>query len=414
MDAAAPAFLSNCALRLVLFGGKGGVGKTTCAAATALTFAERRPESSYLLVSTDPAHSLADSLAGSALPPNLTVTELHAEECLVAFKSAHGAKLKEIASRGTFLDDDDIEQLLSLSLPGLDELMAFLEIARWTEEGRHACVVVDTAPWGHTLRLLETPELIRRWIEALDALLAKHRYMTKLYRGGYRRDELDEFLLDLTTSVDRMKKILSDPVRCRFVPVTLAEGLSVGETVALIADLARLKIPVTDVVVNRLYPDLSCPVCTDGRARQLREVARIHDELSGYSIWGLPLFPDEVRGRDRLDALWTKTAEVPRGPDASRRLAYAPPRVENAPRLPSPQLTLLIFAGKGAWGRQRSPAPRPCASPVNGRRGRSCSSRRTRPIRFRPVWADRSARNPPGSLPASPPWRSTPRRNSGR
>jgi arsenite-transporting ATPase len=351
VDAAGPAFLSTGALRLVLFGGKGGVGKTTCAAATALMLANRHPDSSYLLVSTDPAHSLADSLAGSALPPNLTVTELHTQECLAAFKSAHGAKLKEIASRGTFLDDDDIHQLLNLSLPGLDELMAFLEIARWIEEDRHACIVVDTAPWGHTLRLLEMPELIRKWLEALDALLAKHRYMKKLYRGGYRRDELDEFLLDLATSVDRMKKILSDPVRCRFVPVTLAERLSVSETVALVADLERLKIPVTALVINRLYPDLSCPVCADGRARQLREVARIHDELSGYSIWGLPLFPDEVRGRDRLEAIWTRTAEVPRGPDGSGRLADAPPRVENAPPLPSPELTLLIFAGKGGVGK---------------------------------------------------------------
>ena len=155
-----PAFLRNHTLRLLLFGGKGGVGKTTCAAATALALARRRPEASFLLVSTDPAHSLADSVSGSSLPPNLTLIELDATERLETFKSAHGAKLSEIAVRGTFLDDDDISQLLDLSLPGLDELMAFLEISEWVEEDRHACVVVDTAPWGHTLRLLEMPQLI--------------------------------------------------------------------------------------------------------------------------------------------------------------------------------------------------------------------------------------------------------------
>ena len=157
MDAAGPAFLRDPVLRLLLFGGKGGVGKTTCATATALTLAHRWPESPYLLVSTDPAHSLGDAVAGSALPPNLALVELDAKDRLAAFRSAHGGTLKDIAARGTFLDGDDISQLLDLSLPGLDELVAFLDVFRWIEEDRYACVVVDTAPWGHTLRLLEMP-----------------------------------------------------------------------------------------------------------------------------------------------------------------------------------------------------------------------------------------------------------------
>lgn len=351
MDAAGPAFLRDGALRLLLFGGKGGVGKTTCATATALSLARRRPESSYLLVSTDPAHSLADSLAGSPLPPNLTVTELDAEECLAAFKSAHGAKLEEIAARGTFLDDDDIHRLLDLSLPGLDELMAFLEISGWIEEERYACVVVDTAPWGHTLRLLEMPELIGQWLGALDALLAKHRYMKKLYSGAYRRDELDRFLLDLAASVERMKKILRDPVRCRFVPVTLAEPLSVAETVGLMDDLEQLKIPVTELVVNRLYPDTDCPVCADGRAGQAREVKRLHNQVSGCVNWGLPLFPDEVRGGERLGGLGEEAAELSDMAQVPRQPGLAPPRVDQAPPLPAPEVTLLIFAGKGGVGK---------------------------------------------------------------
>src|SRR3989304_745553 len=109
-----PAFLRDCAPRLLLFGGKGGVGTTTCATATALTLAGRWPESSYVLVSTDPAHSLADSLAGSPLPPNLPLVELDAGQRLAAFKSAPGRTLKEIAARGTFLAADDISRFLDL------------------------------------------------------------------------------------------------------------------------------------------------------------------------------------------------------------------------------------------------------------------------------------------------------------
>jgi arsenite-transporting ATPase len=351
VDAGGPAFLRDGALRLLLFGGKGGVGKTTCATATALSFARRWPESSYLLVSTDPAHSLADIVAGSPLPPNLTLIELDAGERLEAFKSAHGAKLKEIAARGTFLDEDDISQFLDLSLPGLDELVGFLEISAWIEQERYACVVVDTAPWGHTLRLLEMPELIGRWLGALDALLAKHRYMKKLYSGAYRRDELDRFLLGLAASVERMKKILRDPVRCRFVPVTLAEPLSVAETVGLMDDLEQLKIPVTDLLVNRLYPNTDCLVCADGRASQAPEVKRIHDQMSGCVIWGLPLFPDEVRGRERLEGLWEHVTELPDVRNIPRRSAATPHGVDNAPLLPAPEITLLIFAGKGGVGK---------------------------------------------------------------
>jgi len=104
----APPFLApGQSQRLLLFGGKGGVGKTTCSAAAALHLAPKSPERSFLLVSTDPAHSLNNSLAGAQIPANLKVLELNAQQCLAAFKNEHREKLREIAARGTFLDDDD-------------------------------------------------------------------------------------------------------------------------------------------------------------------------------------------------------------------------------------------------------------------------------------------------------------------
>lgn len=351
MNTAAPAFLRDLTTRLLLFGGKGGVGKTTCAASTALTLARRCPESSFLVVSTDPAHSLADTVARSTLPPNLALIELDAAERLEAFKAAHGAKLKEIAARGTFLDDDDIRQLLDLSFPGLDELMAFLEISRWVDEGRYACVVVDTAPWGHTLRLLEMPALIGRWVGVLDALLAKHRYMKKLYHGSYRRDALDQFLLDLSASVKRITATLRDPMRCRFVPVLLAEPLSVTETSGVLDELERLKIPVTELIVNRLYPDTDCPVCATGRDGQRREIKRIYDQMSGYVIWGLPLLPDEILGCERLEALLEQARELPTVNALPCPPVSAPPQVVAPPPLPAPEIALLIVAGKGGVGK---------------------------------------------------------------
>ena len=152
--------------------GKGGVGKTTCATAAALRYARRSPQGSFLLVSTDPAHSLADSIGDLHLPDNIKILEFNAQDSLETFKTRHRGKFAEIAARGTFLDEQDIRRVLDLSLPGLDELMALLAIAGWAETRVYDLIVVDTAPTGHTLRLLTTPELIRPWLKALDALLS--------------------------------------------------------------------------------------------------------------------------------------------------------------------------------------------------------------------------------------------------
>ena len=182
MTSPSPSFLEdNRNLQMLLFGGKGGVGKTTCATAIALQLARCSPKRSLLLVSTDPAHSLQDSLADLTPLPNLTVLELDAQQCLDTFREKNASILEQIASAGTFLDDEDIHRVLTLSLPGADELMAFLEVSAWVESAKYDCIVVDTAPSGHTLRLLEMPAVIRKWLGVLDAFLAKRRYMRKVF-----------------------------------------------------------------------------------------------------------------------------------------------------------------------------------------------------------------------------------------
>jgi len=169
-EAVVPGFLQEEGIRLLLFGGKGGVGKTTCAAA-ALYLARKHPARSFLLVSTDPAHSLADCFAGDPPLENLVLREIDPQESLACFKAQHEEHLCTIALRGTFLDQADVSQFLDLSMPGLDEMMALLDIVAWVKEERYACIVVDTAPAGHTLKLLGLPALMRQWLAALDAML---------------------------------------------------------------------------------------------------------------------------------------------------------------------------------------------------------------------------------------------------
>ncbi len=351
---AAPSFLDAGGLQLLIFGGKGGVGKTTCATAAALRLARDSPELSFLLVSTDPAHSLADSLADVQPPENLKVLELNPQEYLASFRQRHTDKLRQIASRGTFLDDEEINRLLDLSLPGLDELMAFLEISAWVEDRAHDCIVVDTAPSGHTLRLVAMPAFLRKWLAMLETLLAKHRYMKRVFARSRAPDELDAFLEELTTEVERMEGILQDPVRCRFVPVMLAEPLSILETVSIVREVDRLRLPMSDIVINRLFPENPCALCRDERGRQIRELRNLFHQtsLAEFALWGVPLYAEEVRGQRALDSFWNGADPISESPPAARELRASPAvKVEAAVEYPAPGTALLIFAGKGGVGK---------------------------------------------------------------
>jgi arsenite-transporting ATPase len=353
MKAPTPSFLADQGLSLLLFGGKGGVGKTSCAVAAALKLAQAAPQSAFLLISTDPAHSLADSLAGLAPLPNLHVTELNAHECLAAFKRRHGPKLFAIASRGTFLDQCDISRFLDLSLPGLDELMASLEIAGWVAAQRYQTIVVDTAPTGHTLRLLAMPALLQNWIGALDALLAKHRYMRRLYSGAVDHDEIDAFLEGLDGSVKQMGALLRDSRHSRFVPVMLAEEMSLSETRSLLAELKRAQVPVNDIVVNRLLPEEDCPLCADGRVQQSRVLSKLFTsrDLSPYTWWGVPLYAKEVCGADSLKGFWEGLTRLTKPLVSPETTIPTNGSWVETPAPPPGQESLLLFAGKGGVGK---------------------------------------------------------------
>lgn len=352
-----PQFLTDPDCQLVFFGGKGGVGKTTCAAATAFHFAGRYPQVSILLVSTDPAHSLADILKGSTLPGNLFVLEFDARERFESFKARHGSKFEEIARRGTFLDDDDIRSLIGLSLPGLDELFAAMELADWVK--RYGRVVVDTAPTGHTLRLLFMPRIIRKWLEALDALLAKNRYMKEVFSRSYVPDELDLFLEELSHSVGEMESLLRNKNRTQFVPVTVAEELGIRETIRLVDDLSKAGIRVNEMIVNRLLPLSECHLCRTGRKLQIDALNALEENFSQGTLWGVPLYQQEVRGDQPLRAFWGDIHVLEPSLESRKRFEIPPevevalsvPMVDSPASMPEPQRSLLLFAGKGGVGK---------------------------------------------------------------
>lgn len=314
--------------RYQFFGGKGGVGKTTAASATALFLLKNLKQTtktpgdsvapSILLFSTDPAHSLSDSLGvkiGNRLVQvaerkgaKLIAYEMNATLALERFREAHGKVLAEIAERGTLLDEEDINELLNLSLPGLDEVMSLFELSELDREGKYAHVVVDTAPSGHTSRLLRLPEVFARMVHALDRMGEKHRYMIQHFaRRKLVADEVDLFLQDLTERIKSVRNLLYDPEQTSFTLVTIPEAMSVRETERYLALLREQQVPVTDLIVNRVEQEhddcVYCRARVKSQKPWLKEIEKLFGELQRHYV---PLLAQEVRGVTHLEKIGTQ------------------------------------------------------------------------------------------------------------
>ena len=299
--------------RYLFFGGKGGVGKTTAASATALFLLNKlKANESLLLFSTDPAHSLSDSLEvkiGNRLVEvkklrgaRLFAYEMDASLALERFREAHGKVLAEIAERGTLLDEEDINELLSLSLPGLDEVMSLFELSELDREGAYAHIVVDTAPSGHTSRLLRLPEVFARVVKTLDLMSDKHRYiMAQFARRKPVADEVDVFLNDLNQRIAAVRKLLHDSEQTSFTLVTIPEAMAVRETERYLELLREQGVPVRDLIVNRVeHEHAGCPYCHARVRNQQPWMKEIKTKFRGLNFHYVPLQAKEVRGVDNL------------------------------------------------------------------------------------------------------------------
>ncbi|HYY95546.1 MAG TPA: ArsA family ATPase [Pyrinomonadaceae bacterium] len=317
--------------RYLFFGGKGGVGKTTAAAATALALLDSaRAGERVLLFSTDPAHSLSDSLGtrvgdrttevarrgAGEKAARLFAREMDAARALAEFKQRHRTVLAEIADRGTILDEADINDLLGLSLPGMDEVMALFELSEVERASVYARIVVDTAPSGHTSRMLRLPEVFARWVGALDLMSEKHRYMLAHFVRGRapREDEVDLFLRELAGRVEAVRSMLFDPARASFVLVATPEALAFEESARYFRTLRDEGIPVTHLLINRVErAHASCPFCRARARMQSRWLRALTREFKSLRARRVPLFPQEVRGpaplREFARAVWMHEAD---------------------------------------------------------------------------------------------------------
>ncbi len=261
------AFDSLSNRRVILFGGKGGVGKSTISSLAALHFSQKRE---VVLFTTDPASNLRDLFTNNEQrrTNNLRVEQLNAERLYTRFLEQNLPTLLEIGDRGTYLDRDELRRFFELSLPGVDEIMSWMRIGELTEQHGDAIVVVDTAPTGHALRMLDAAEHFRQFAVALDALEEKHRGMVRQFTRRDVRDAVDAFIERFEADATRRRELLTNAQKAAFVPIFLSESWVVEQTIRLIEEVGQDGIDVPLAILNRAVGKPDCDLCRKRRKRE--------------------------------------------------------------------------------------------------------------------------------------------------
>jgi arsenite/tail-anchored protein-transporting ATPase len=300
--------------RLLVFGGKGGVGKTTAAAATALALARADENGRVLVFSIDPAHSLSDGFAeeigelkrGVAGQPNLDAKEIDPTAKFEELKERYrrwADELFEMLAGGSRwqvkFDREAMRELVSLAPPGMDEIAALSAVSDLLDEGTYSTIVLDTAPTGHLLRFLELPGVALAWVRTFLKLLLK-------YRNVVRWEGIASELIALSKSIKRVAELLTDETAAEFVGVAAPERMSLEETVRLAAGLERLRVPLRKLLVNNVVPPeaaAGCDFCGTRRRAQLGVIREFRSRLArSIEIYLAPQRPAEVRGAKLLQA----------------------------------------------------------------------------------------------------------------
>ncbi|KAL0235373.1 hypothetical protein GEMRC1_001955 [Eukaryota sp. GEM-RC1] len=300
------AITDSSSLKWIFVGGKGGVGKTSIACSLAVYLAQHRSHD-VLLVSTDPAHNLSDALsfAVSSEPtliegiPNLYAMEIDPS------KDESGP---DPSTFGNMLPPDLLSSITDLggAMPGMDETAALFELLRHLEDSRFPTVIFDTAPTGHTLKMLQFPQKMHQ-------LASRGGFMSLVNSVmGMFGDSIADKTKSATDAFSSILPILKNPDLVTFIPVAIPEFLSLWETERLIQELLELEIDVRGIVVNQLIPGpettalfsnptlpssaSSCSFCKNRRKLQNKYLLQFMDLYEDFHLVGLPQFSSEIRG----------------------------------------------------------------------------------------------------------------------
>jgi arsenite-transporting ATPase len=334
--------LELAAARRVLFvGGKGGVGKTAVASATAL--AQARAGRRVLVVSTDPAHNLGhlwERPVGDRITPlardlgggSLDGIEVDPVATTDAHLAAVGATIRRLMPEHLAAEVDKHMELARDS-PGTHESAVLERIAELVDTGLddYDLIVFDTAPSGHTARLMALPEIMSAWTEGLLRRRGRAEKFGAALRGLEDRDaasesivgtgrprdpreerdlEIRRILLRRRERFEALREVLVDAERCSFVIVLAAERLPVLETVELHEQLVRAGVHVGALVVNKRSPADAGDFLAERRALEEVHVATLRGALPGVPLLQVPLLPGDVVGQEALERFGDALAQA--------------------------------------------------------------------------------------------------------
>ncbi|KAH7547876.1 hypothetical protein ACOSQ2_033212 [Xanthoceras sorbifolium] len=329
--------VSGTKRKYYMLGGKGGVGKTSCAASLAVKFANNGHPT--LVVSTDPAHSLSDSFAqdltGGQLVPvegpdyPLFALELNPEKAREEFRSVTqkngGTGIKDFMDGMGLgmiteqLGELKLGELLDTPPPGLDEAIAISKVMQFLESQEYSMftrIVFDTAPTGHTLRLLSLPDFLDASIGKILKLRQKIASATSAIKSVFGQEETRQDASDklekLRERMVKVSELFRDTDSTEFVIVTIPTVMAVSESSRLSATLKKENVPVKRLIVNQLLPPSAsdCKFCAVKRKDQMRalDIIQSDPELSSLIMIRAPLVDLEIRGVPALkflgDIVW--------------------------------------------------------------------------------------------------------------
>lgn len=356
--------------KLTFVVGKGGVGKTTVSCGLALHLAARHPRQSILLMSTDPAHSLADMLELRAttgqqrvrgVRGRLSLWQIDSEREFGRFLEQNREGVLRIVEGGTFFSKEEIAPLLDTTLPGMAEVAGLLAIEQMLSGGEHDHIVVDTAPFGHTLRLFELPGHFQKFLDFLDVASSRDALLAQRF-GGRVKEPAYGFLGRWQATVDQMKEAFSSR-NAEILLVTTPETFSLNEAARCMDSLrATAKdMRVGTVVLNRVVAGSGpCGHCRQRERmakkagvflkRHFPRLRRLVGPDPGNPLLGRELlrrFGDAVFGRSRVRL----EAKAPGG----RTKTAGGPALERA-EWPTMKTRLGFTAGKGGVGKTTTTA----------------------------------------------------------
>src|SRR5512136_2134592 len=298
--------------RLIMIGGKGGVGKTTCASAIALHFSLQGKKT--LIISSDPTPSLSDIFEmeiGDQETPiksakNLYGIEISSEVVLKKWKERFGPEIYEVVSLFASLDYDFVDYIGGA--PGIEEEYMLNYILELVESGQYELVVWDTAPAGHTLRLLHLPQIFLKHLEAatkfymnLYSYLEKLKDTVRLKKG---KRSLLEIISGWEDLAERVVHFIRDPQKSEFIIVTIPEALGVKQTERIIKDFDEYQLKVHYLIVNYVIEKADCEFHRMRSEMQQSYIKILGDQYSQrIQLIQTPLFPHEIKGVERINKI---------------------------------------------------------------------------------------------------------------